>query len=656
MLDLARHAQVQFSLALLALLICLAALALRNLFGRPPAPDLVIPAWLRDRSIPEIWRQRGARLLDGGLALLVIVLAFLAMTAGRPDGAGVDRGVVLHEVIQAKYHRELGWDRLYACARAADRDADNTLVGIQKVRALSLEPAPELEPTPEPEYRIHLDEERPRKVRVPGTYKRPEPPPADVGGKLLPAPAAAVAAKCREHFDEARWAALGADLAALGAMAPDDSMDIVFEGFGSTTTPSRLARQRIVFSVVPISARSLFVLACLGGLLVLGALFLVGRAYGLRAAGFVGILCFVEFAASPISGGNSVATPLVLAATLAGLALTELDRWALAGGLLAFAAVESVWPTLVLVAVLAKLGADWAASRPRKRELSRFGLAALATGAAFLLLSVTLPGGFANWSIWAERVAVHRYADGARQVGLQWLFVPDGSWLGGPREVPYPVKAQRLVDRGGWILLCGVTLLVPALLAVRRLPPVAFACIAGFTATFALFSTEASTYAVAVPLLGLAAAAVARHHAPSELLVGRPTTVLLAGSFALCVGMHGMARIQPFAPWLFNMIYSHLLTTLMLGLGVALVLLPGLREHGDPPGAPASVPVLEPTKKTGAAPESAPEAEPGAAPGAEAEPEAEAEAGAEPDNEPEAEAELDNEPEAEPAPEDGGAS
>jgi hypothetical protein len=55
-----------------------------------------------------------------------------------------------------------------------------------------------------------------------------------------------------------------------------------------------------------------------------------------------------------------------------------------------------------------------------------------------------------------------------------------------------------------------------------------------------------------------------------------------------------MVRVQPFAPWLFNMVYSHLFTTLLLGLGVALLLLPGLRELGDPPGAPASVPLLEP--------------------------------------------------------------
>jgi hypothetical protein len=35
-------------------------------------------------------------------------------------------------------------------------------------------------------------------------------------------------------------------------------------------------------------------------------------------------------------------------------------------------------------------------------------------------------------------------------------------------------------------------------------------------------------------------------------------------------------------------------TTLLLGLGVALLLLPGLRELGDPPGAPASIPALLP--------------------------------------------------------------
>jgi hypothetical protein len=81
-------------------------------------------------------------------------------------------------------------------------------------------------------------------------------------------------------------------------------------------------------------------------------------------------------------------------------------------------------------------------------------------------------------------------------------------------------------------------------------------------------------------LLALAAASVAKHHEPSNLFIGRPTTVLVAGTLALCVGMHGMVRIHSFEPWLFNMVYSHLVTTLLLGLGVALLLLPGLRDQG----------------------------------------------------------------------------
>ncbi|PRQ04303.1 hypothetical protein ENSA5_08690 [Enhygromyxa salina] len=604
MLDLARHAQVQFSLALLVLLVCLAALAWRNVFGRPPAPDLVIPAWLRSLSVPEVWRRRGRSLLDLGLVLAAIVLALASMSAARLDGTGLDRARVLHEVVQAKYHGELGWDRLYACAWEADHDAGTSLGGIQKVRGLSLDPAPELEPTVEAERQIQIDGDRKRKVVVKRPPVKTERPPSDVGGKLLPAQAAAAQADCRARFDESRWAAFGADLAALGAMAPTyedgtrESMALVFEGYGSTATPARLARQRLVFSLVPISARSLFVLSLLGGLVAVAALVLVERAYGLRAAGLVGIVCFVEFAVSPVAGGATVAGALVLATVLAGFAAAELERWALAGGLLAFAAVELVWPTLLIAALLAKLGVDWLGRRTaraapvRTNKLARFALAAAGTAAVLLLLSATLPGGFANWSTWADRVAVHRYGDGSRQIGLRWLFVPDGSWLGGPRAVGYPVKAQRLVDRHSWILLCGVLLLVPSLLAVRRLPPLAFAAIAGVTATFALFSTDASAWGVAVPLLVLAAAAIAKHHRPSELLVGRTTTVLVAGCLALCVGMHGIVRVQPFEPWLFNMVYSHLLTTLLLGLGVALLLLPGLREHGDLPGAPASIPVL----------------------------------------------------------------
>jgi hypothetical protein len=604
MLDVARHAQMQFGLALLVLWICLAALAIRNVFGRPPAPDLVLPAWLREWKLPEHWRRRVRLAVDGGLVTTAVVLALLAMTAGRPNGAGLDHGWVLREVIQAKYHAELGWDRLYACAWAADRDAERALGKFGKIRALTIEPAPQLQPTPKLEYRIELPDDESgdpdqaskpaRKVAIPQAKQLREPPPEHVGGELQSPPQAAKDVSCKQQFEEPRWAALGADIAMLRQLSAGAKLGPSFQKFGTTATPARLARQRLVFSLLPISGGSLFALALLGGLLSIGALLLVGRAHGLRAAALVGIVCFIELAASPILGGVSVSEPLVLATVIGGFAAIELDRWALAGALLAFAALELVWPALFVLALVAKLGVDWLEGRPRKRELARFGLAALATAAVLLLLSATLPGGLGNWSIWADRVAVHRYADGSQQVGLQWLFAPDGSWLGGPRALTYPERAQLLVDRRDWSLLCGVLLLVPALLAVRRLPPSAFTAIAGVTATFALFSTDASSLSIGLPLLALAAAAVAKHHAPSQLLIGRPTTVLVAGTIALCLGMHGLVRIHSYEPWVFNMVYSHLVTTLLLGLGVALVLLPGLRELGDPPGAPAAIPVLLP--------------------------------------------------------------
>lgn len=607
MLDAARHAQIQFGLALLVLSICLAALAIRNVFGRPLAPDLVLPAWLRDWKLPDHWRRRARLGVDGALVTVAALLAVLAMTAARPGGSGLDHGRVLSEVIQAKYHAQLGWDRLYACAWAADRDAGRALGKFGSIRALTVEPAPQLLPTPEPEYRIELPDDESadpeeaskpaRKVAIPGTMEARVPPPPNVGGALESPPDAAKAAQCKQQFEQPRWAALATDVAALRTMAADAKLGPVFQEFGSTATPARLARQRIVFALLPITGGSLFALALLGGLLSVGALALVGRAHGLRAAALVGIVCFLELTASPILGGVSVSEPLVLATVIGGFAAIELDRWALAGALLAFAAVELVWPAVFVLALLVKLAVDWLEDRENSRsrkQLARFAVAASITASVLLLLSATLPGGLGNWSIWADRVAVHRYADGSRQVGLQWLFAPDGSWLGGPRELTYPERAQLLVDRRDWSLLCGVLLLVPVLLAVRRLTPSAFAAIAGVTAIFALFSTDASSLSLGLPLLALAAASVAKHHPPSQLLVGRPTTVLVAGTIALCLGMHGLVRIHDFEPWVFNMVYSHLMTTLLLGLGVALVLLPGLRELGDPPGVPPAIPALLP--------------------------------------------------------------
>jgi hypothetical protein len=587
MLDAVRVAQVQFSVALLVLIVLLTALAWRNAFGRPLASDVVVPRWLRMPSLSDAWRRRARWLLDGGLVAAAAIVALLSITAARPSGAGLDRSVVLNELIQAKYHGELGWDGLYACAWAADRDGAKALKKIKQVRVLELGPPPQLEPTPKPERNQmgHL-------VR-----KSPQPPPEDIGGQLRPPKAAASMVNCRERFDDARWAALGADVAALVAMNPKARLTKELQGHGPTATPTRLARQRLLFSVLPISGANLFVLSLLAGLLAVGALVLVGRAYGLRIAALVGIAVFVEFGASPIAGGATPTGVSIVAVVLAGFAAIELERWGLAGALLGFAAVELVWPTLLVLALLAKLAVDWAGGRPRGRELGRFAIGTITSAIAFVLLSASLPGGFGNWASWADQVALVRYLDSSRQVGLSWLFAPEGNLITMPRSVPYPAKAQHLVDRQGWILLCAVLLLAPSLLAARRLPSVAFAIIVGVTATFVLTSTEARTWGVALPLLVLAAAAIGKHHPPSSVLIGRPPTVLAAGGLALCVGMHGIARIHQHEPFLFNNVYSHLLTTLLLGLGVALVLLPDLREHGDPPGAPAAIPGLDPATR-----------------------------------------------------------
>jgi hypothetical protein len=587
MLDVARFAQVQFSFALVVLLIALAALAWRNVFGRPPAPDLVLPSWLQMPSVSEASRQRARLVLDGGLALIAVSLALFSMTAGQPSA--IDRKVVLHEQLQAKYHAELGWDGLYACAWAADRDGERALTGVETLRLLELGPAPNLEPTPTPE----------RDAR--GVRKRVKPkPPSEVGGKLIPARAARAKIDCRGRFSDERWAAFAADIATLVALDPERPLGSELSGHGSSASPARLARQRILFSVVPLGPKSLFTLALLSGLLALAALVVVERAYGLRVAALVGIAVFAEFASSPIAGGVTATGTLLVALALAGFAAAELDRWGLAGALLGLVAIELVWPVLLVLGLLAKLGVDALDGQPRKRELVRLGAGALASASVALLVSASLPGGLGNWSIWADQVALVRYLDGAGQIGLRWLFAPDGNLLGTERWVDYPIKAQHLVDRGDWILVSGLLLLTPALLAVRRLPPVAFASVAGVTATFALTSLEARSWGLALPLLVLAAGAIAKHHPPSRPLVGRPTTVLIAGCLALIVGMHGLVRLHQSPFFLFNIVYSHLLTTLLLGLAVALILIPDLREHGDPPGGPPAVPVLNP--ETAAAP------------------------------------------------------
>lgn len=285
-------------------------------------------------------------------------------------------------------------------------------------------------------------------------------------------------------------------------------------------------------------------------------------AFGLRSASFVALIV----ACGGLAGfGGAEPEPLAslaIAATIASVAAIERERWAIAGGLLGYATIAASWPGLFALALAAKLALE-----PERRR-DRGSVRALASFIGVGLVSALLPahGVAASFGLAGPEPA------GARAVGLRWLFALDGNLDLGPRWLDYPAKLEHLRERSGWLWACASALMVPVIVAARRLEPARFVAIAGCTSLLAFTSVDAQVWVVACVLLASRA----------TLLRERPLTLGCAGLLALDLGLRSLGHVHA-QPFLYNVGATSLLSLLLLGLGVVVLLVPDL---SDEPGAP----------------------------------------------------------------------
>lgn len=271
-------------------------------------------------------------------------------------------------------------------------------------------------------------------------------------------------------------------------------------------------------------------------------------AFGLRSACFAWLILACSVAAEFSSAQPDPLATLPIAAVIASVAAIERERWAIVGGLLGYATIAASWPALFALACVVKLALDPGLRRSVWPGLASFTVVALLTA----LLPEHAPSasfGLANTD-----------PAGPRAVGLRWLFALDGNLDMGPRWLDYPAKLEHLRERSDWLWSCAVMLMIPVLVAIRRLEPARFVAIAGCTSLLAFASVDASTWVVACVLVA----------SRTTILVDRPLTLGCAGLLGFDVALRALARVHP-PPFLYNVGASSLLTLLVLGLGVALL-------------------------------------------------------------------------------------
>lgn len=441
-------------------------------------------------------RGRGGR---GELAALgaLAVLALGAYTGfGRFHGEGrlLHDHELVHYTMGSRYHAELGHDGLYAALHHALLTEAPTvgegILGVKNLRTYSLEPA---------------------------------------------ALSAARGREITRRFTPERWDRFRADVACFVERLPAREWAVVLADHGYNATPFWTVLGGALTGDAPLTDARLHLLALLDPLLLLVALGFVAGALGPRA----GLLATVVVLATPLAPfdvvGGAYLRQLWLAGVLVFAAARARGLPVIAGAALAVAALDRVFPGLLLLVPLVEMfGSDRA--RSARREVAAFALTAVA------LVAVTgLAGsGIDAWRAFIANVIAHDRWFYFNQVAFRNVLEIDpravlalheagwneGSWLrlreAGADRVAVTLVAMRMVA------------VAIAVVAVRRAPAPERLGVAAFLPFVLAYPASYYHVLLVVPFLaGFAARRLA-------ILIA----ALMAGVIVLHGALPGLTRLE----------------------------------------------------------------------------------------------------------------
>jgi len=226
-------------------------------------------------------------------------------------------------------------------------------------------------------------------------------------------------AEIRSRFDEPKWKSFVADMNYFRAAMTDGGFLRSMQDHGGNATPVWLLGARLLFARLPASDFSLWLGVAADCLLLALAFGALGWAYGpktaLVAMTAFGAMDFYQF------GTNWFGAPLRhdwLALWCLGLACLKKERFALAGGLLAWSALIRAFPALTLMTMAVPVG--WALARAVRLQRRAFSpkaflntqrgfvrvVVGVAVVSAVLITWSGLEFGFAAWPDWLRKVAL----------------------------------------------------------------------------------------------------------------------------------------------------------------------------------------------------------------------------------------------------------
>jgi hypothetical protein len=312
-------------------------------------------------------------------------------------------------------------------------------------------------------------------------------------------------------------------------------------------------------------------LALVDPLLILLAFGAVGWAFGVRQAALFALFFCTFFPNRFVHMGGSIVRFDYVVALVIALCALKKERWGLCGGLLAWAAMVRVFPAIFFVGLVVWMLVSSAFSRTLDRRHLRCVLAFSLTCA--LLVAVSLVGldrPFDDYAAWAENMRVHTGQSAGFRVGFRHLFMIGDSI----ERVDYAKMQKNFQARQLGYYLCVSLLMLPVLLAARRLDKVSFTVIFGSLGFF-LLAVSTRYYYAAFTLLFL----IDRDFFKNRTLLSLAVVVFDASAFDFFYFSHNGNDAL-----MYNYILSAQLFAATLVLVAGLLFDPGL-EDGVNPGA-----------------------------------------------------------------------
>jgi hypothetical protein len=439
-----------------------------------------------------------------------------------------------------KYFEELGYDDLYKCSYAIDREGPHHFRAVKDIRDL----------------------------RTNNFVDRDE----HIAGN-----------DCKERFTAERLEQFRHDLDEFGTWSSKSQWKILMKDKGFNGTPFYATVCKLLIAPMEVSIDGLKRLAVIDPVLMVIAFVVVGWAFGARTAALVAILFCVFFPNRFTHMGGSILRFDYIAALLVGFAALKKDKWGLAGAMFAWATMVRVFPAIFAVGVCLKIASDaFVGSRKlelRPEHLRFIGWYGGTLVVLFLFSLVGLHGGFENWQQWAYDMQVHNKRSASYRIGFKHLFMLDGQLT----ATDYNLKQANFVAHQNYYWVAVTVLLAPLLLAVRRLDTISFAAMFGVFGFF-LLAIATRYYWGILALLFLV---------DRDLLSNRFMLLLGAFLFAATGFDFFYFELNDSDPLMYNIIIGIELTAMIMLVGSWLLFNPSLLdtpEMGEDPRLPTHVP------------------------------------------------------------------